>query len=193
MDDDEQLVAAAAAGDQQAYGALVERHQARLYNTLYRVMHSAEDALDISQEAFVQAYLKLDSFRRDSRFYTWLYRIAMNLALSALRKRKNTASIEDIRSRGAPDPVDPLASPGERLDEAERVAVLERALSMLGEQPRQILVLRELEEFTYEQIAEVLEVPVGTVRSRLFRARAQLKEQLRVLMPEEADATERSG
>ncbi|MEM9353179.1 MAG: sigma-70 family RNA polymerase sigma factor [Planctomycetota bacterium] len=193
MDDDEQLVAAAAAGDQQAYGALVERHQARLYNTLYRVMHSADDALDISQEAFVQAYLKLDSFRRDSRFYTWLYRIAMNLALSALRKRKNTASIEDIRSRGAPDPVDPLASPDERLDGAERVAVLERALSMLGEQPRQILVLRELEEFTYEQIAEVLDVPVGTVRSRLFRARAQLKEQLRVLMPEEADATDRPG
>ena len=183
--DDAQLVAAAQQGDRDAFGTLVERYQDRVYNTLLRVLGSRDDALDVVQEALVQAYVKLDSFRGEAKFYTWLYRIAMNLALSKRRRRRSTVSIEEIRERVGEEPVSNQPSPESGLIGQEQAATVQRALTALGDEHCQILVLREMENYSYEEIVKILKLPLGTVRSRLFRARSELKEKLKELMPDE--------
>ena len=185
--DDAALLESALEGDQQAFGSLVLRYQDRLFNTMLRVLTSTEDARDVTQNAFVQAFLKLESFRGDSKFYTWLYRIAMNLALSHMRRRKSVVSIEHARETSAMEVEDRNPLPQDRLVGDERVRLVQQALSQLGDQSRQILVLREIEDCSYETIAEILELPIGTVRSRLFRARMQLKEQLQALLAQELE------
>ena len=191
LPDDGQLVSAAQRGDQRAFGTLVERYQDRVYNTLLRVLGSREDALDVVQEALVQAYVSLGSFRGESQFYTWLYRIAMNLALSHRRRCRRpgrlAVSAEEVKHRVGDEPVSKQPAPIAGLIQAERAQIVQHALAEMGDSHCQILVLREMEECSYEQIAEILELPVGTVRSRLFRARVQLKEKLRELMPDEVD------
>lgn len=183
--DDAQLVQAALAGEKEAFGQLVERYQDRLFNTLVRVLGSHEDARDVTQDALVQAYVRLDSFRGDAKFYTWLYRVAMNLALSHRRRRRPTDSLDAVKENVGAEPEAQSPSATEDLIEQERAQLLQQALLQLEGQYRQILVLRELEGCSYEAIAEILELPVGTVRSRLFRARLQLKKQLQTLMPDE--------
>ena len=185
--DDAELVRAAVAGDKGAFGTLVLRYQDRLYNTLVRVLGSFEDARDVTQDAFVQAFVKLESFRGASKFYTWLYRIAMNLALSRRRRRKAMVSIDQAKHDVGAEPEDSGPSPEERMIDAQRVQIVQAALSQLGEQQRQILVLREMEDCSYETIAEILELPIGTVRSRLFRARLQLKDKLQSLLAQELE------
>ena len=185
--DDAELVRAAVAGDKGAFGTLVLRYQDRLYNTLVRVLGSFEDARDVTQDAFVQAFVKLESFRAASKFYTWLYRIAMNLALSRRRRRKAMVSIDQAKHDVGAEPEDSGPSPEERMIDAQRVQIVQAALSQLGEQQRQILVLREMEDCSYETIAEILELPIGTVRSRLFRARLQLKDKLQSLLAQELE------
>ncbi len=183
--EDAQLVEATLGGDRQAFGHLVLRYQDRLFNTLFRVLGSRDDAQDVVQEALVQAFVKLDSFRGDAKFYTWLYRIAMNLALSHRRRRRPTDSLDAAKDNLGAEPVSQQPAAAQDLIQRERAEQLQQALLTLKEQHRQILVLRELEECSYETIAEILELPVGTVRSRLFRARIQLKEQLQTLLPDE--------
>lgn len=186
--DDSKIVAAVRAGNCEAYGQLVEKYQDRLFNTLLRIAGSREDAADLVQDAFVQAYVKLDAFRGDSKFYTWLYRVAMNLALSHLRKQKSRGgpmvSVEQTRDTIGEEPVDQHPSVQEEVLSAEQTEQVHAAIGELGEEHRQILVLRELEACSYEQISEILAMPIGTVRSRLFRARLQLKEKLGSLMGE---------
>jgi RNA polymerase sigma-70 factor (ECF subfamily) len=183
---DARLVEAALQGDRDAFGDLVVRYQDRLFNTLLRIAGSREDAADAVQDAFVQAYLKLESFRGDAQFFTWLYRIAMNMALSRRRRRRPAGSLEAAKSSAGEEPMDAAAGPDGRLLATERAEQVQTALADLGEQHRKILVLRELEGCSYEVIADILELPVGTVRSRLFRARLQLREKLRSLWGEEA-------
>ncbi len=183
---DAQLVAAAQRGDRDAFGDLVVRYQDRLFNALLRIAGSREDAADAVQEAFVQAYLKLDSFRGDSQFFTWLYRIAMNAALSRRRRRRPVGSLDAAKSVAGEEPMDAAAGPRDQMLEQERAAQIHSALADLGDSARKILVLREMEGCSYETIADILELPIGTVRSRLFRARMQLKEKLRSMWGEEA-------
>ena len=183
---DARLVEAALQGDRDAFGDLVVRYQDRLFNTLLRIAGSREDAADAVQDAFVQAYLKLESFRGDAQFFTWLYRIAMNMALSRRRRSRPVGSLEAAKSSAGEEPMDAAAGPDSRLLATERAEQVQTALADLGEQHRKILVLRELEGCSYEVIADILELPVGTVRSRLFRARLQLREKLRSLWGEEA-------
>lgn len=183
---DAELVEAARAGDRDAFGDLVGRYQDRLFNTLLRIAGSREDAADAAQDAFVQAYLKLDSFRGDAQFFTWLYRIAMNVALSRRRRTRPMASIDAAKEGAGEEPMDGSAAPGERMMADERAEQVHSALAELGDQHRKILVLREMEGCSYEAIAEILELPVGTVRSRLFRARLQLRDRLRSMWGEEA-------
>ncbi len=171
------LVAAVVAGDTDAYGTLVERYQDRLYHALWGILGSPEDARDVAQEALVQAYLKLDSFRAESRFYTWLYRIAMNLALSYRRRKRPTMSMEQVREQTGSEPADRQVGPEGLALRQEQIEQVRAALAQLPCQAREILVLRELEGCSYETIGEILELPVGTVRSRLFRARLQLRGQ----------------
>jgi RNA polymerase sigma-70 factor (ECF subfamily) len=183
---DARLVEAAQQGDRDAFGDLVSRYQDRLFNTLLRIAGSREDAADAVQDAFVQAYVKLDSFRGDAQFFTWLYRIAMNVALSRRRRRRPTTSLEAAKSAAGEEPMDAAPGPHDRLLADERARQVHSALADLGEGHRKILVLREIEGCSYEVIADILELPVGTVRSRLFRARMQLRDKLRTMWGEEA-------
>lgn len=184
--DDTRLVQAALGGDKDAFGCLVGRYQDRVFNTLVRVLGCRDDAKDVVQDAFVQAFVKLDTFRGDAKFYTWLYRIALNLALSQRRRRRRpTESLDAAKEFAGEEPVAQQPTAAEDLIQRERATLLQQALLKLNDGHRQILVLRELESCSYETIAEILQMPVGTVRSRLFRARIQLKEQLQHLLPEE--------
>lgn len=182
---DAALVEAALAGDRNAFGDLVARYQDRLFNSLLRLVGSHEDAADAVQDAFVQAFVKLESFRGASQFYTWLYRIAMNAALSRRRRRRPSASLDLAKETAGEEPTTIAAGPEDVVLSHERVEHVQAALAALGDEHRQILVLREIDGCAYEEIAEILELPVGTVRSRLFRARVQLKEQLSAAWGEE--------
>jgi RNA polymerase sigma-70 factor (ECF subfamily) len=185
LSDDAPLIEAILAGDTAAFGQLVGHYQDRLYNALLRVLGSAEDARDVVQDAFVQAFVKLDSFRGSSAFYTWLYRIAFNLAMSHHRRRHPTTSLDGAKVACGHEPADAGPAPEARFAQRERAELVHAALAQLSAEHRQVLVLRELEGCRYDQIADILQLPVGTVRSRLFRARLQLRDQLAPLLSEE--------
>ena len=182
MTDEAQLITLAQQGDTRAFGQLVQRHQDRLYTTVTHFVGCSAEAEDIVQEAFVLAYAKIGSFRRDSAFFTWLYRIAFNRAISRQRKVKPVASLEERRSRGATEPLDACETPTESAIRQERVDQVRAALARLCDEHRAVLVLRELQGHAYETVAEILGVPVGTVRSRLHRARAEMRRQLDLVM-----------
>jgi RNA polymerase sigma-70 factor (ECF subfamily) len=178
VSDDASLIAATLAGDSAAFGRLVTAYQDRLYNSLLRVLRSSEDAADIVQDAFVQAYAKLDTFRGGSAFYTWLYRIAFNLAMSHARRGRKTASLDNRKSLVGDEPMDGQPTGEADVLEQERAELVHAALGELSMDYRQILVLREIDGCRYDEIAEILDLPVGTVRSRLFRARMQMRDLL---------------
>ena len=186
MSDDAQLIHDTLTGQSAAFGQLVRKYQDRLYHTLVHVVGSPEDALDIVQEAFVQAFLKLETFKRESAFYTWLYRIAFNMAASHRRRRKPTLSVEQARESSGSEPIDPELGPEDSVQRDERREQVRKAIAGLNEEHRAVLVLREIDGCRYEEIAEILDVPIGTVRSRLHRARLQLREELKgVLLTDE--------
>ena len=182
MSDDAQLIHDTLAGKSAAFGQLVRKYQDRLYNTLVHVVGSPDDALDIVQEAFVQAFLKLETFRQSSAFYTWLYRIAVNLAASHRRRRKPALSVEQARESSGLEPIDPELGPEDVAQRGERCQQVQQAIAGLNDEHRAVLVLREIDGYCYEAIAEILEVPIGTVRSRLHRARLQLREELKSVL-----------
>lgn len=176
--DDRTLIERSRGGESAAFGELVTRYQDRLFNTLVRVCGDVEEARDVAQEAFVQAFVKLESFQGKSAFYTWLYRIAFNTAISRRRRRKPTASLDEARDAAGVEPADPDAQPEANLERAEQAVQVQAALATLSEEHRTVLVLREIDGRDYETIGQMLDVPVGTVRSRLHRARLQLKEEM---------------
>ncbi len=187
MSDDAQLIDETLAGHSAAFGQLVEKYQDRLYNTVVHVAGNAEDAQDVVQDAFVQAFLKLDTFQGSSAFYTWLYRIALNVAASHRRRKRPTLSVEHVRETSGLEPIDHADGPTETVERDECRQQVRQAIDRLGDEHRAVLVLREIDGCCYETIAEILEVPIGTVRSRLHRARLQLREELKeVLMIDEA-------
>jgi RNA polymerase sigma-70 factor (ECF subfamily) len=184
VNDDAQLIDNALAGNNAAFGQLVRKYQSRLFNTLLHVVGCREEAEDVVQEAFVQAFVKLDSFRHRSAFYTWLYRIAFNVSVSRRRRKRVEVSVDQHRELTGDEPRDGSDGPGEQLLREEQVRQVRRAMESLSEEHRAILVLREMEGCCYETIAGILNLPVGTVRSRLHRARLQLREQLIELLQE---------
>ncbi len=182
--DDASLVQQAQAGDVQAFGRLVLRYQDRVYNTCWRICRSTEDAADLTQEAFLKAYRAIGTFAGKSSFYTWVFRIAVNLALSH-RKRAKLRLVTSLDD--APDDESPVAqreadtrspSPAARAEDGEMHAAVADALGRIDEHHRAVLVLRDIEGFDYHSIAEVLEITVGTVKSRVHRARAALRVEL---------------
>jgi RNA polymerase sigma-70 factor (ECF subfamily) len=185
-DTDAQLIGRSLAGEPAAFGELVLRYQDRLYNSLVRVLGSADDARDAAQDAFVQAFVKLDTFRGSSAFYTWLYRIAFNTAMSHARRKRPTRSLDDERAERGREPVDSQPTPEARLSLSERATQVHRALAALSAEFREVIVLREMDGCKYEEIAEILDLPVGTVRSRLFRARLELRDRLASVVNDEA-------
>lgn len=178
---DDQLIEAALQGDSAAFGSLVRKYQDRLYNTVLHVVGSPEDARDVVQDSFVKAFLKLETFRRSSAFYTWLYRIAFNTAMSCGRRRRPERSLDERHDCGQ-DPVDVGAAPGDRLEQEELACQVRAALETLSDEHRVVIVLRDVDGRGYDEIAAILELPLGTVRSRLHRARMQLREQLKPVM-----------
>jgi RNA polymerase sigma-70 factor (ECF subfamily) len=188
--DDHSLVEACRSGRTEAFGSLVERYQDRLFPTILRLVGSVEDAEDILQDAFVRAFEKLDQFQGDSSFYTWIYRIAVNLALSGYRRRRIRSVLRLGRRRQIPRGVHPAdespdADPAVPLERAERERIVEAALNRLGPEHRAVVVLKDFDGRRYEEISAILEIPVGTVRSRLHRARGELRDRLRALVEEQ--------
>lgn len=178
---DDQLIDDALAGRSTSFGQLVLKYQDRLFTALVHVVGSVEDARDAAQDAFVQAFVKLDSFHRRSSFYTWLYRIAFNAAVGRARRKRPEPSLDGHRDAGL-EPIDREEGPPADLERRERACQVRAALDALPHDYRAVLVLREIDGCDYEQISEILEVPVGTVRSRLHRARLQLKDQLKTVV-----------
>ncbi|MGM0486419.1 MAG: RNA polymerase sigma factor [Planctomycetota bacterium] len=184
MNDDAQVIAEALAGNRAAFEQLVRRYQVRLLHTLLHMVGSREEAEDVCQEAFVQAFVKLETFGGRSAFYTWLYRIAFNVAVSRKRRKRTDLSIDEHRERTGDEPVDGGARPGDHVLREEQVRQVRAAINTLSEPYRAILVLRDIEGCCYETIAEILDLPLGTVRSRLHRARLHLRDRLQGMLSE---------
>jgi RNA polymerase sigma-70 factor (ECF subfamily) len=173
------------AGESDAFGEIVARWQDRIHAAVYRMVGDAEDARDLAQETFVRAWSSLRSFQGGSSFGTWLYSIALNQVRSEMRKRsalKRGAPVSLDATRGDDeggiDPADSAPGSEERAETAEDVTLLRQEVARLDAEHREVLVLREFQDLSYEEIAEIVGVPVGTVRSRLFRAREDLRRRL---------------
>jgi RNA polymerase sigma-70 factor (ECF subfamily) len=189
--DDISLVHACRAGQTEAFGVLVRRYQDRLYPSILRLMGSPEDAQDVLQDAFVRAFQKLDQFQGESSFYTWMYRIAVNTALSEQRKhrdRGNNPRLEPVTLRLAVEPADdsPETDPALALERLERELLVQSALNELGPDHRAVVVLKDFDGRRYEEISALLKIPIGTVRSRLHRARMELADRLRSLVDQDS-------
>lgn len=190
---DQELIAASLARDTAAFGELVARYQNRLYRSLIHVIGSPEDAQDVAQEAFVLAFQKLSSFRGDAQFYSWLFRIALNASVNYRRKNRSLgASLDATKERVGSEPSDTRTSsrPEQPLEQLERQRTVREALAQMTEEFRVPLVLAEMEDMKYEEIAELLDCPIGTVRSRIHRGRTELREKLRRLLRNEEDLPE---
>jgi RNA polymerase sigma-70 factor (ECF subfamily) len=195
---DAELLTRAKAGDRAAFGQIVLKYQDRLYNAVLRLVGDPEEARELAQETFARGLAKLDTYRGDAAPYTWLFRIATNLAISQLRKvqRHRTFSLDGTggvgggQSNGRSPPRDQAAGlaerlraggagPAERVENRERDEMVVAALGRLDAEYRAVLVMRDIEGFDYQQMADVLGLPLGTLKSRLFRARLALRDELR--------------
>jgi RNA polymerase sigma-70 factor (ECF subfamily) len=185
---DQELVDEARRGNRRAFGDLITRHQDRLYRTLRSVLGSAEDAQDACQETFLTAFQKLHLFGGRSAFYSWLFRIGFNAAINCRRRRRSVASLDALRDQSVEvsDRAHPSSPPEGPLEVRETQAAVRQALGELPEEFRTALVLKELEGLKYEEIAELQNCPIGTVRSRIFRAREDLRQRLAVRLQAES-------
>jgi RNA polymerase sigma-70 factor, ECF subfamily len=186
-DEDETYVLLCQKGDTDAFEVLVERHQRRMLNLAYRMLGDYDEACEVVQEAFLSAYRAVRSFRRESTFSTWLYGIVVNQARNRIKQSENrlrheTRSIDDpvemergSVSRQVPDCGESAA---EELEKKEVERKVQECIGSLEGEYREVLVLRDIQGFSYEEIGDMLKLPEGTVKSRLFRARAALKERL---------------
>lgn len=179
--DDNRLIAECREGNNAAFGELVARHQDRLFNSVLRLCDNAEDARDVVQEAFLHAYQSLQSFKGDALFFTWLYRIAVNTAISMKRKKRVVLRIQPVGEDGGTiEPLDPSETnrPGHALELAEEERRVHEALAKLSQEHRAVLVMKDMDGMKYEEMADVLGVPIGTIRSRLHRARLEMRDLL---------------
>jgi len=185
--EDKKLVQAAQRGDQAAMGALLEKYQDRLYRVVLRMVSHRDDAAEVTQDAMLKVVKNITKFKGDSNISTWMIRIAMNQSISHLRRRKlrKTTSLDqtpggDPNNRAMRHDLQDSAEPPPemRVEQSEMVELLHQALEMLGEDFRSVIVLRDIDQMDYQQIAEVLDIPTGTVKSRLFRARLALRQQM---------------
>ena len=169
------LISRARGGDREAFGALVEQYRDNVYRLAYRMCGNAYDADEAAQEAFVAAWRALPNFRGDAKFSTWLYRLTTNAAIDVMRREKRHQTVGDGEMMELADDAD---SPQETVERPEQQEAVQKALSTLSEEYREVLLLRYMEELDYAEIAEVLQLPSGTVKSRINRAKAALKTAL---------------
>lgn len=171
------LIRAACAGNQRAFNALVQLYQRRLYNYCYRMVGNADDACDVTQEAFVRAWRNIASFRVGEPMAPWLYRIAHNLCIDHLRRKPNTLSL-DVEMEEGRDPADKTADPEKAAQDCETRRVINAAIADLPEKYRAVMLLRHGKGMALEEIAESLGLPLNTVKVHLFRAREQMRGRL---------------
>lgn len=182
---DNELIQQSLQGHTEAFDQLVHRYHPRLVHSLEHALGSFDDAVDVAQQAFLSAWRNLSGFRQDSSFYSWLYRIAINAAISRKRRQRlSTTSLDRYTAASGVTPVDAseTSNPEHRILSDEQATIVREALLEVSEEFRQPLVLKEMDGFTYEQIAEILDIPIGTVRSRIFRARQDLTQRLQRLL-----------
>ena len=190
---DQQLVERAQRGDKQAFGLLVEKYQRKLARLVARLVRDPGEVEDVTQEAFVKAYRALPSFRGDSAFYTWLYRIGINTAknyLVAMGRRAPTSTdveAEEAEGFDGGELLREISTPESLLLTKEIAGTVNGAIEALPEELRSAIQLRELEGMSYEEIAKLMDCPVGTVRSRIFRAREAIAERLKPLLDQAKD------
>lgn len=182
--DEQQLVKRAKAGNLSAYDELVRRYQERIYATIYHMTANHEDANDLAQESFIKAYQALKSFKGDSSFFTWVYRIAVNKTINFLKQRKNRSYMSlndmDFQAEHDPDLVALISddTPRRDLNLAELQKELNAAMQKLSEVHRLVVTLHDIQGLSHEEIGKIMDCNIGTVRSRLFYARQQLQANL---------------
>lgn len=189
------LMLRAVARDRSAFGQLVMLYQDRLYNAVLRLVGNPDEAMELTQEAFTRALASLESFRGDSAPYTWLFRIAVNLSITRLRsvQRRRVFSLDHPVSGNGRHSGDQAAAlidrvrqsspgPGEILESRERAEQVVSALGRVDPEYRAVLIMRDIEGFDYQQMADVLSLPLGTLKSKLFRARIALRDELKPYM-----------
>ena len=186
-DADQLLVQRVQRGDKSAFDLLVRKYQHKIIKLVTRYVHDNAEALDVTQEAFIKAYRAIHGFRGDSAFYTWLYRIAINTAKNHLvaegrRPMERGVDLQDPEQYEVHARLRDMDTPERLLLTDEIQATVEKAIADLPEDLRTAIVLREIEGMSYEEIAEAMSCPVGTVRSRIFRAREAIDERLRPLL-----------
>jgi RNA polymerase sigma-70 factor, ECF subfamily len=190
LDSDAMLVERTVAGDQKAYELLVVKYQRRIQRLIGRMVRDVDLVEDIAQETFIRAYRALAQFRGDAQFYTWLYRIAVNTAKKALMELKRDPTVSENSFKSADDDeTSPLENelttsetPEALLASKEIAAMVNAAMEALPEELRQAITLREIEGLSYEEISDVMNCPIGTVRSRIFRAREAISERVKPLL-----------
>jgi RNA polymerase sigma-70 factor, ECF subfamily len=177
--DESRLVAACKHGDQDAFAQLVRQHQRRVFNLVFRMLQHYEEANEVTQETFLAAWQGLPAFRGDARFSTWLYRIAYNCALKQLEQRKRDQALQlVVQAAQAAASRDQEECIDAEIEIHARQSAVNEQLSALPTKYRAVLVLRHLQEMTYEEMADILRLPIGTIKTHLFRARNLLKERL---------------
>lgn len=186
-DTDQILVERVQAGDKGAFDLLVKRYQHKIIGLISRYVQNPSDALDVAQDTFIKAYKALDSFRGESAFYTWLYRIATNTAKNYLvtknrRPPGTDVDIDDVLQAESESELTDIETPENNLYRDELFSVMASTLEALPEELRVALTLRELEGMSYEDIAAVMDCPIGTVRSRIFRARDAIDKEIKPLL-----------
>jgi RNA polymerase sigma-70 factor, ECF subfamily len=176
---DEELVAKAQDGDASAFDILVGRWERKIRGAIYRIIGSDDDALDLCQETFLKAYRGLSTFKQEARFSSWLYQIALNLCRDRMRRRrgKTWVSLEDL-DEGATPPQSPGPSALELVEARDLSRTVSVAVATLPEEQRGVIVLKEYQGLTFLEIAEALDVPLSTVKTRLYRGLGQLRQQL---------------
>ena len=189
MDGDLEWVRQCQEGDLQAFRRLVERYEGRIYTLACSILGDRETARDAAQEAFIRAYRSLPGFRAKSGFYTWLYRIAVNICLNTARRerrRPDTASLDGLLESGKTPPERLFGGtlPADEAERAELQASIQAVLNSLSPDHRVVVVLKDIEDLSQEEIAEALGCSVGTVKSRLSRARVHLRDLLRPIYEE---------
>ncbi len=188
---DQALVMRVQQGDKKAFDLLVLKYQLRLSKLVSRFLRNQSDVPDVVQEAFIKAYRALPNFRGESAFYTWLYRIAINTAKNHLvaQSRKNPANsidVQDAEDYGASEWLKEFASPEREALASELEATIHQAMGELPSDLREAITLREIEGLSYEDIAEVMDCPIGTVRSRIFRAREAIDSKLEPILDDDS-------
>lgn len=185
---DQKLVEKAQKGDKQAFGILVEKYHKKLYRLLSRMVRDQSEIEDIVQDSFIKAYRAINNFRGDSAFYTWLYRIGVNtaknhlMALGRRPKAMNEVELEDIENFDDAGDLRTYETPESVMMTKEIAATVNDTIEHLPEELRSAITLREMDGLSYEEIAEIMDCPIGTVRSRIFRARESIAEKLKPLI-----------